>query len=247
MNFIRSKYRPNIEINITELCNLVCSFCPRAFDYPNENKHMTLETMELIADQIDERDTILICGRGEPTLHKNFDQLMQPLFETGAKTLLTTNGKRIDKYLETILKFDEVVLNCYYDVTFEEYEKLKDEYPDWIVDYRGDGTFEVLTLKESTPYNNRAGALGDAEIDDTDPALNYCRKPTDWLYIDWQGNYNLCCNDWEPMILGNINETPIWEFHENNEILTKYRLYLETGNRACLTPCDNCDYRANIG
>ena len=45
-----------IDINITDLCNRTCSFCPRsdASIYPNNNQNMTLEMFDLIMDQIEE-------------------------------------------------------------------------------------------------------------------------------------------------------------------------------------------------
>ena len=62
-----------IEINITELCNRECSFCPRAHGYPNLNLNMSVETAVRIQNQaMGFVDTIHIVGRGEPLLHPNF-------------------------------------------------------------------------------------------------------------------------------------------------------------------------------
>ena len=58
-----------IEINITELCNRMCSFCPRAHGYPNLNLNMSVETAVQIKNQAKGFvDTIHIVGRGEPLL-----------------------------------------------------------------------------------------------------------------------------------------------------------------------------------
>ncbi len=68
-----------IELNPTELCNLTCSFCPRSQDYPNQNLHMSLETIDVVVQHIKELDKandtnqeviVSNTGRGEPSLHK---------------------------------------------------------------------------------------------------------------------------------------------------------------------------------
>ena len=43
-----------VEINPTELCNLQCSFCPRAHGYPNQNLHMSLDTAREIRNQLND-------------------------------------------------------------------------------------------------------------------------------------------------------------------------------------------------
>jgi len=43
-----------IELNLTELCNMTCTFCPRSADYPNLNLHMSLDTIDTIATQLND-------------------------------------------------------------------------------------------------------------------------------------------------------------------------------------------------
>lgn len=227
-----------VELNITELCNLRCDFCPRAHGYPNVNEHMSLETMHKIVEHIEsypDEVQVLVCGRGEPTLHEKFDELMQPLFESKAHTTLTCNGHRVKKYIDTVKQFDYVMIN-FYEGKQEDFEYLSQFN---IRDHR-QGHIQEHTL------NNRAGSMPEEVIpvvDLDDPRRLYCDKPFDWLYIDWQGNYNLCCNDWDPIVvLGNVHQMSLLEHNYRNHRLQDYRTYLKTGNR-CLTPCTECDYR----
>ena len=179
---------------------------------------MSIETMLKICahvDEVPEPVEVLVCGRGEPTLHNDFERLMEPLFNSKATVILTTNGKNVEKYRETVDRFDYVKQNNY----------------DFYVPPK---------------VNSRAGTVPEeivGVVDITDLRYNYCDKIFDWLYVDWQGNYNLCCNDWDPVVvLGNVHETSLLEHDRNNPELQEYRMYLRTGNRV-LTPCDKCDYR----
>ena len=90
-----------IEINPTELCNLQCSFCPRAHGYPNQNLHMSLDTAREIKNQLDNlhfKGKVIFAGRGEPTLTKNFDEILDIFLENepNYRVQVTTNGKKID-------------------------------------------------------------------------------------------------------------------------------------------------------
>ena len=40
-----------VELNVNEICNRVCPFCPRSEDYPNQNIHMDIsERLRLIKE-----------------------------------------------------------------------------------------------------------------------------------------------------------------------------------------------------
>jgi len=88
----------SIELNLTELCNLKCGFCPRGSEhnpYPNKNLNMSLDTVELIVQQVIEFNKNLIftiSGRGEPTLHPEFDKIIDIIKNNGFIIQLFTNG-----------------------------------------------------------------------------------------------------------------------------------------------------------
>ena len=48
-------------------------------------------------------------------------------------------------------------------------------------------------------FTNRGGALGDNKFTITEKG---CGKLIFNMFIDWNGNYNLCCDDWTPLVLG---------------------------------------------
>jgi molybdenum cofactor biosynthesis enzyme MoaA len=106
----------NIELNLTELCNMKCGFCPRGSKhnpYPNQNLHMSLDTVELIVKQASEFREIsevhksfifVLAGRGEPTLHPEFDKIIDIIRDYKFKIQLFTNGYRFDKFKSSIEK-----------------------------------------------------------------------------------------------------------------------------------------------
>ena len=106
-----------VEINPTELCNLRCSFCPRSTFYPNQNLNLDFETANIIKrhlDSIEYKGLVSITGRGEPTLHPEFDKLSDIFLKDRTyKLKINTNGARVNKYIETIQKYDIVNMNFY--------------------------------------------------------------------------------------------------------------------------------------
>ena len=67
-----------IDVNITDLCNKTCSFCPRHDPevYPNRNLNTTIEDSTTIAKRLAEFDyvgRISFSGFGENFLNKEFN------------------------------------------------------------------------------------------------------------------------------------------------------------------------------
>ena len=123
-----------IDINITDLCNRTCSFCPRsdASIYPNNNQNMTLEMFDLIMDQIEEwrfDGTVILAGRGESTNHPQFEKIIQRLLRkpNRYRTQVTTNGWRLDRYWKYYRQLDNLVLNTY--TTEEDFKARRAKYP----------------------------------------------------------------------------------------------------------------------
>jgi radical SAM protein with 4Fe4S-binding SPASM domain len=84
-----------IYIEITNVCNLACSFCPRTKRQPG---FMDTETFSNILDQIKPyTDYIYFHVKGEPFLHPEIDQLLDISYEKGFYVNITTNGTLIHK------------------------------------------------------------------------------------------------------------------------------------------------------
>lgn len=242
-----------IELNLTELCNMSCVFCPRAFDYPNQNLHMSLDIVDMIVDQLDELphiEKIAIAGRGEPTLYKHFAEMAQKLIDyrdkhrPSMKLQLATNGRRVDTYEHLLRQFNTINLSVY-DQSKLTVQQTYDKYHSWenvaFFDRR------TVTLSDASPntYHNRAGSAPHP-VTRTEGVSHRkygmtCEKPMLVAYISWNGDYNLCCNDWEDIqVLGNIHTETIKEFLTSNPNLKKYQYNLLAGKRD-LDPCSTCN------
>lgn len=116
------KYK-KIYIEITNVCNLSCSFCPK---HHRKNDFMSLENFEKILDKInDYTDYIYLHVMGEALLHPNFKEIVELANKKGFFVQLTTNGYLTQKIDEnTSLRQINVSLHSF----SSEYGKSLDEY-----------------------------------------------------------------------------------------------------------------------
>ena len=224
-----------IELNITELCDMKCEFCPRSQGYPNLNLNMPLETIDLIVEQIkdlEHQPIIHLSGRGEPTLHPQFNIILDKLSHLRVK--LSTNGNRVDRYLNQINRLHKVDYSIYDESKLTPLE-ASHKYNFHIVDKR---------TQNKLKYNNRAGSI-TKDITRNDPRHPIfglmCEKPFSVIYINYNGDYNLCCNEWfNPTVLENVQTQSLKDFIKSNEKLKKFQEDLAAGNRT-YSPCKSCN------
>jgi len=235
-----------VEINPTELCNRVCSFCPRSNPeiYPNRNLNMSVETAQLLATQLADADfngDIHITGYGEPTLNPEILEIIK-VFSKHFNVEMITNGDRLlsNKLTCEQLKnsgLKTLIVDCYdgsdqIEKTYKLLEKCELYYR--IRDHHDTGE---ETLIELYNYNNRGGLIQKAET-----VFRPCWLPHYKAFVDWNGDVGLCCNDWARAqeSFGNIHKdtfSSIWmskQFSDVREILRK-------GNRKQLPACKNCN------
>lgn len=95
------KYK-RIYIEITNNCNLNCSFCSKVL---KPRKNMTLEEFEIVLNKIkDFTDYIYLHVKGEPLIHKDIIAFINKANEYNLKVNLTTNGTLFDKYAKELGK-----------------------------------------------------------------------------------------------------------------------------------------------
>ena len=88
-------------IEITNVCNLSCSFCPQTRRTP---EFMKIETFSKILDQIKPfAEYIYFHVKGEPLLHPKLDEFLDISYEKGFKVNITTNGTLISKAHDKII------------------------------------------------------------------------------------------------------------------------------------------------
>ncbi|KOR25119.1 Fe-S oxidoreductase [Clostridium sp. L74] len=90
-----------IYIEITNVCNLACDFCPETKRKP---QFMSIETFDKILNQINPyTDYIYLHVKGEPLLHPKIDKILDLSHEKGFKVNITTNGTLINEVKDKII------------------------------------------------------------------------------------------------------------------------------------------------
>ena len=228
-----------VEINITELCNRTCSFCPRHDPevYPNQKLFMDLSTVENLTEQLRAANwhgDIHITGFGEPHTHPQLLEIVKILDRyDGLYIEITSNGDRlIDADMDYTRSLyaaglDMLTIDCYDgDQQFETREQQMQDLPGaWrLRAHYDDGNAQELI--DEYGFNNRGGTMGGTGVQ------NKCYLPFYKTFIDWDGNMTLCCNDWHRQAgnFGNINQigiTGCW----NSDKMTFVRRGLGDGIR----------------
>ena len=90
-----------VYIEITNICNLTCEFCPVTNRSP---RLMDITTFENILTQVKEHtDYIYLHVKGEPLLHPDLDKFLEAAALHNLKVNITTNGTLIYKAKERII------------------------------------------------------------------------------------------------------------------------------------------------
>ena len=235
-----------LDINLTELCNRKCGFCPRADPafYPNQNIHMALGLAEKIAGELRElefRGAVVLSGFGEPMLHPNLADLVSAFKDVRVE--MVTNGDflspaKIERLSKAGLDFFVVSM---YDGPHQK-DLFRGMFAEAGCD---DGQFLLRDRWHSEEQDfglkltNRAGTVTfgiQREVDISRP----CYYPAYSLTIDWNGDVLLCVQDWHKKVkAGNLYAQTLLEVWTSPQ-LNKRRRELGCGRRVS-SPCNLCN------
>ena len=102
-----------VYIEITDACNLSCSFCPCGKAASNASPISPSKRREFMSTELFERciaesatvaDNVYFHVLGEPTLHPGFGEFLKKLEKTPLKLNLTPNGTTIARVTQSILE-----------------------------------------------------------------------------------------------------------------------------------------------
>ena len=254
-------YLYSVELSITDLCNMRCVFCPHATTFGNPKNYMSEQTLNVALNHILDFDRpikIALNGRGEPTLHNNFESMVKILHERIKDTphymTMGTNGTKIDKYEHLITYFKRININIYDEHTKPQIKHLVQKYGKRkginLVLKRTDVTSNFKFNNKTADrfnkfYSNRAGSVTHKITQSKhipDPKFkSACHKPFGSAYIEYDGSYGLCCDDWDRKLsLSNIYKMSIKEYMIKNNTFKDIATDLLMGNRI-QNPCKNCN------
>ncbi len=91
-----------VYIEISNICNLKCSFCPGTTRQP---KRMSVDEFEIVLEKIkDYTDYIYFHLLGEPLCHPDLERFLCLAEEMKFKVIITTNGTLLSKCKDILLK-----------------------------------------------------------------------------------------------------------------------------------------------
>lgn len=128
------KYK-KVYVEITNICNLQCSFCPPT---KRQAQFMSLAAFREIAEQIKPfTDYIYLHVKGEPLLHPQLGDILDISCQYGLKVNITTNGTLIDRAADMLLAKPAVRQMNFSLHSFDgnEVELSKDTYIDRILHF----------------------------------------------------------------------------------------------------------------
>ena len=224
-----------INISPVDLCNRVCSFCPRGHDYPNSDVHISNELINKIGVDLEEleyKGSVEICGNGEPLLSKNLIPLIIRLQDFILS--ITTNGDRLTE--KKISELDEHGIDYFVVSLYDgEYQirAFKKKFESCGIN------LDRVDLREywniPTTFANRAGYLF--------PEFNKRKTPCYYLHynisLEVDGNIAFCCqSDYlKKYRLGYLLNTSLKEVWYGKK-MNYYRRLLEKGRDH--SPCSTC-------
>jgi len=257
VNDILSKHKNKpipswIELSIIDVCNRSCSFCPKSDPKvaPNTYQMMKMNLINKLTQELKDiryKGSVVLCGYGEPMIHKDINLICKKLSEASFVEVVT-NGDSLssNKIKELYDNNVNKLLISMYDGKhqIEKFDKMriKSGVPEDFVILR-DRWYD-----EKTDYGlkltNRTGTISIGNQEEIGK-YKKCFYPSYQFLIDWNGDIFLCPQDWQRRVtMGNMMQDHIFDIW-TNKIMTKYRKKLLNGNRD-ESPCNACNAEGTI-
>ena len=258
---LRSHTVTQLNIELTNRCNLACLMCPVNRDMERERHDLEHDTFVRLIEENPKLDLILMFQWGESLLVKDFYERVRVATDRGIRVMVTSNGTLLTE------KVCGKLLDCGLDrITFSvdgcgetherirgfSYERLR-ENVERLVRMRDDRGSDLgidinMTLWEEN--EDEAEDVHEHWKDLVDrvqfiprfvdaPRKTPCREL--WrgaMVVHSNGNVVPCCRDVEgELVLGNANDTPLPEIF-NGERMRKLRERHRQGQWPRI--CANC-------
>jgi radical SAM protein with 4Fe4S-binding SPASM domain len=259
-----------IDIELTNKCNLACSFCSRQF-MKREQGFMDLNTFNKIINECKKYGTgIRFIRWGEPFLHPDILKYIKIVKDNKLPLHITTNGLLLDNtILKQLvkLKLDSIIFSMQ-GIDKEGYEKYRNNKMYDILDkniknlarYRSFLSHKPFIAINTTismkDWNNRSkfieywekyidnvsvGKTNFSRIDNSIGEYIICKEFWQKLSVDWDGDVSACCSDYDRMVnIGNINKDSLYNLWNCNQILDSYRNLMKNNKQNSLSLCSKC-------
>ena len=236
-----------IELSIIDVCNRSCVFCPKADPLiaPDTYQQMEIELIKKLSanlKKINFQGSVVLCGYGEPMLHKQINEIVKILADVCFVEIVTNGDPLSPKKIKDLYNSNlNKLLISLYDGP-EQIEKFKKmgsdaEVPEDFIILR-DRWYDSKT-EYGLKLTNRTGTIKvgpQPEIGE----YKDCYYPSYQVLIDWNGDVFLCPQDWQRRVtMGNVMQKDFFDIWTGKSI-TKYRKDLLCGKRD-REPCKSCN------
>lgn len=221
-----------VEVNLSNVCNLKCPFCPRSKDWPiKDPQYMSVDTARQLADQLRKfnfQGYICVAGFGEPMINPNAIEILKQFQQLNV--VVVSNGTlRSKQDWEEISEFAQIKISVHHWDQIDQYKEKFAKTNAWFRNH------DMVNPQMNT--YNRAGALGNGKKLD-----RICHFPFYKVFVDTDGSYLRCEADWSR---ASATGHSIWNTDIDlyfTEVMEKDRLLMVSNNhRQNLSSCTYCD------
>ena len=241
-----------IELSILDVCTRSCSFCPKSDPKvaPNTFQKMQMNLVSKLTEELKEinyKGSVVLCGYGEPMLHKDINLICKKLSEASFVEVVTNGDTLNPKQINSLFtnNVNKLLISMYDGKhQIEKFEKMikeSDVPKDFVI-------LRDRWYDEKKDYGlkltNRTGTIS---IGDQEEIGKYkkCFYPSYQFLIDWNGDIFLCPQDWQRRVtMGNMMQEHIFDIW-TNKVMTKFRKNLINGKRI-ESPCTLCNAEGTV-
>ena len=257
VNDVISKYNDKpipswIELSIIDVCNRKCSFCPKVDPKiaPDTYQRMQLSLIDKLCTELREmkyKGSVVLCGYGEPMLHKDINIICKKLSEVSFVEVVTNGDTLNPKSIKNLYANNvNKLLISMYDGEYQiaKFNKMieKAEVPKDFVILR-DRWYDA-SKDYGLKLTNRTGTINIGEQEKVG-TFTKCFYPSYQFLIDWNGDVFLCPQDWQRRVtMGNMMQENIFDIWDG-KIMNKYRKDLINGKRIN-SPCTSCNAEGTV-
>ena len=248
-----------IYIEITNVCNLNCPFCP---PHKREKRYMKQEEFQYILKQIQPYSKyIYLHVKGEPLLHPQVDKFIQDAYHEGFHINLTTNATLLKKHLSITQCLRQINISLHATNSQEIIDNAK-TITNTIINYRvwnKSINHEAITLLEnayqiSIPDTKNFTLKENVFVSQEElfewPDLTqkegsnsgYCHALSSQIAILVDGSIVPCCLDHNgEMILGNIFQDSLEEVLHSTKFVEMQQGFQE--RKMVQELCKKCTFK----
>ena len=241
-----------IELSIIDVCNRSCSFCPKSDPKvaPNTYQKMQMNLINKLTEELKEikyKGSVVLCGYGEPMLHKDLNLICKKLSEASFVEVVTNGDTLNPKQIKNLYinNVNKLLISMY------DGEHQIKKFKQMIEDSKVPKDFVILrdrwydSKKDyGLKLTNRTGTINIGQQEEVGK-YKKCFYPSYQFLIDWNGDVFLCPQDWQRRVtMGNMMQEHIFDIW-TSKIMSKFRGNLINGKRI-ESPCTLCNAEGTI-